>query len=332
MSNVMVIPEAENVPAHIRNPDAAKVANADAGCGISTGVPPRVKISAKTFKLVDGNGEEKPYPPAKMVADDEGNTYLPVIVLRAKRELRKTWYTGAYNPDEDAKAPDCFSEDTLKPHPEVNTPQSESCETCPLNAFGSGTDQNGNSTKGKACSDTKILAVFVPDFGVHSLKIPAASLKNFGLFVKNLSVKGIPVGSIKTLVGFDLTCDFPKLIFGFGGYLPEKVMPAIDKVRASEEVNDIIGGTSATALAVQPSDKAEADAKAKAEADAKAKAEADATAITDDLGLGDLGLVGDMEVMTSEPVTSEPVTLPAETTTSSAADVSNEELAAELGL
>lgn len=300
MSNDLMIPDAGSVPAHIRNAELAKRANEDAATGISTGAPPRIKVSAKQFKLVDGNGEEKSYPPASMIPGPDGNTYMPVIVLRAKRALNKTWYASKYNPAEETEAPDCFSEDAVKPHSTIKKPQSDSCETCGCNAFGSGTDQEGNATAGKACADTKILAVFVPNHGVHSLKIPPGSLKNFGLFVKKLSGSGIPVGSIKTFVGFDMNCEYPKLDFQFGGFLEEAVMPKVEELRKSDEVNDIVGdfglmaiqssnaSSDNTAAEAAAKKKAEAAAKKKAEAAAKKKAEAEA----DDLGLG-LDTAGD---------------------------------------
>lgn len=238
----LMVPEAAAVPAYIRNPELARSANEEAAAGISTGFPARVKLSGKQFTLVNGNGEETPFPPAKLVAGPDGNVYLPVIVLRAKKSLVKTWYMHAFNPNAEAQAPDCFSNDSERPDASALAPQSELCANCPMNAYGSGTDQAGNATKGKACSDTKILAVFVPGFGVHSFKIPPASLKNFGLYVKQLSAAGIPLGTVKTLVGFDLTATFPVLVFQFGGFLPEDAMGKLSEMSVSPEVEEIVGG------------------------------------------------------------------------------------------
>jgi hypothetical protein len=307
MSNDLMIPEAGNVPAHILNPELASQANEDASGGISTGVPPRIKLAQKSFQLVDGNGEATTYPPAKMVAGPDGNTYLPVIVLRAKRSLTKTWYVSRYIPGEETSAPDCFSEDAIKPHSSITNPQGDNCETCALNAFGSGVDKDGNATAGKACADTKILAVFVPGFGVHALRIPAGSLKNFGLFVKQLSNAGIPLNRIKTFVGFDLKSEFTSLEFKFGGYLDAKFLPKVDELAQGSEVADIIGGNTSTVPAPQSNAAEEAAAKKKAAEEAAAKkkaaeeaaakkkaaeeaaAEEAAAAANDDLGM-DLGL------------------------------------------
>lgn len=241
--NELMIPDKSEVPAYILNAAAARAANEEAAAGISTGFPPRVKLSGKQFTLVDGNGEETPFPPNKMVQGPEG-FYMPIVVLRAKKALDKTWYAVAFNPADEGRGPDCVSNDGERPDPTSLAPQSETCASCAMNAYGSGHDQAGNPTKGKACADTKVLAVFVPGCGPHSFKIPPASLKNWGLYVKQLTGAGIPVGNVKTLVGFDLLATFPILIFRFGGFLPEASMAKITEMAQSIEVEDIIGGVS----------------------------------------------------------------------------------------
>jgi len=314
--NTLMIPSKAEIPAYILNPELARQANEDAAAGIGTGYPARIKLMGTKFAMVDGNGEEKPYPPSKMIIGPDENQYMPVVVLRAKKALQKTWYLKKYDPNADAfQAPDCFSNDGERPDPASPSKQCETCAACPHNAFGSGTDQNGNATKGKACSDSKILAVFVPNFGVHSFKLPPASLKNFGLYVKQLSVNGIPLGTVKTLVGFDLAQTYPVLVFKFGGFLKQDHMAQLEEMALSPEVDDIVKGISSTpsapalpappkkvvqAAAPPPVDdddmglgldlddgkaeaKAKADAaakKAKAAAAKKAKADAEAKAAT----------------------------------------------------
>lgn len=247
MSNDLMIPSKNDIPAYVLNPELAKQANEEAAAGISTGYPARIKLSGTKFAMVDGNGDEKPYPPSKYVIGPDENQYMPVVVLRAKKALQKAWYLKKYDPNsDDFQAPDCFSNDSERPDPSAASKQAETCAMCPNNAFGSGTDQNGNATKGKACSDSKIIAVFVPNFGVHSFKIPPASLKNFGLYVKQLSVNGIPLGTVKTLVGFDQTMTFPVLVFKFGGFLKQANLPELEALSLSPEVDEIVAGMTVT--------------------------------------------------------------------------------------
>jgi len=291
MSNELMIPSKAEIPAYILNPELARQANEDAAAGIGTGFPARIKLMGTKFALVDGNGEEKPFPPSKLFNGPDDNQYLPIIILRAKKPLQKAWYLRKYDPNADTfQAPDCFSNDGERPDLSSPSKQSETCAACPHNAFGSGTDQNGNATKGKACSDSKILAVFVPGFGIHSFKLPPASLKNFGLYVKQLSGSGIPLGTVKTLAGFDLAQTYPVLVFKFGGFLKPDHMAQLEEMAMSVEVEDIVRGITVSAAAPAlpaPPKPATApppadddlgldleDGKAAAEAEAKAKAEA----------------------------------------------------------
>lgn len=276
--NALVVPNKADVPAYILNPELARAQNEDAAAGISTGVPARIKANGKQFNLVDGNGEEKPYPPAKMVAGPDGNVYLRVIVLRAKKEISKILYLKAYNSANPPEAPDCQSSDGIRPDAAVLTPQSDQCATCQFNAWGSGIDQNGAPTKGKRCADVKILAVVVPEYGVHMLKIMPDSLKNFGLYVKSLSGAGIPLGMAQTLIGFDMTKSHPVYVFNFGGYVPEKSVAKLAELAQSPEVEEIVGRSAAAprALPASPAPAAAPDTSAAKEAEEKAAAEAEA--------------------------------------------------------
>ena len=250
MAYEIIIPENAQVPAYALLDAHAAAANDDALFGASLGAPPRIKLAGKGFVLINESGEETAYPPAKLAKGPDDNLYLPVIVLRAKRSFTKTFYMSAYNPnDAEHAAPDCMSTDGERPDAGVFAPQSELCATCPQNAFGTGTDQNGNPTKGKACTDTKMLAVFVPNFGVYQLKVPPASLKNFGQYVRELTKRNYRVDATITYVGFDLTADFPVLVFQFGGFVPEKTLPKLAELAASSEVDAIVNPIGAVSAA-----------------------------------------------------------------------------------
>ena len=287
MANDLMIPES-GIPAHILALGAAAVAadNEAALGGVSTGMPPRIKINGTKFALVSADGTELPFPASKLVIGPDENQYMPIVVLKAKPALSKQFYLKKYNKDEEGASPDCWSDDGQRPAVGVVAPISEVCASCPKNAFGSGTDQDGNPTKGKACSDNKVLATFVPGFGVFALKIPPASLKNWGGFVKKLTSANIPVTAIKTFVGFEPTSSSPVLVFQFGGFVDEKAMPKLQAMAATPEVMEIIGGAAAapTQKALPASQEvidqppAEDEAKKKAAADAAAKKKADAAA------------------------------------------------------
>ena len=330
MSNDLMIPEASSVPAYLRNPELARKANEEAASGISTGYPARVKLSGKQFTLVDGNGDETPFPPASLVAGPDGNVYLPVIVLRAKKALSKSWYAMAYNPNSDVfQAPDCYSEDSERPDASATAPQSDTCAACPQNAFGSGKDQNGAPTKGKSCSDTKILAVHVPGFGVHMLRIPPASLKNFGLFVKQLSANGIPLGTVKTLIGFDLAETYPIMVFKFGGYLPENLIPKLAEMSESIEVCEIVEARTAPAAAKQVAAPVQVKETPGVKDAIAVQQPVVAELVEDDMGLG---LNTPAPAKVSKPRAKKEAPATVQQATAGAAEISDEQLMKELGL
>ena len=58
MSNLdLMIPDKSSIPSYILDPTLAKQANDEAAAGISTGMPPRLKLSGKQFTLVDSGRE-----------------------------------------------------------------------------------------------------------------------------------------------------------------------------------------------------------------------------------------------------------------------------------
>ena len=326
----LMIPNAADLPAHIKalTKDAARAFNEDAAAGISTGAPPRVKLNGKQFVMVDGNGTETPFPPAQMVPTPDGNVGMLVIFLRAKKAFTKQWFAAAYNPNVEAQAPDCYSLDGERPHPSSLVKQSEICANCPQNAFGSGHDQNGVATAGKACSDNKILAVFVPGFGVNQLKLPPASLKNFGIYVKQLSAANLPIHLVKTLIMFDSKASFPVLTFAYNGVIGENAVAKIQELMNSPEAEEIVNPVFAAAPAkqvaapapVQTAPVVPTPVAAARTAPVQAAPAPVAEVLADDLGLG----LSAKPVQTAAPVQQAPVTV--------TATVSDDQLRAELGL
>jgi hypothetical protein len=210
----------------------------DALSGLSMGFPPSIRTKQGRFRLVDSAGEET----VLTGGDLEEGEYLPVIVLRAKRALSKKYYAKAYDPtQDDGQAPDCFSIDGEKPDPSVKVPLHTNCAGCEFNAFGSGRNQNGEPTAGKACSDTKVMAVLNPkDNTIYSLSVPPASLKNLAAYFGQLKTRRVAPGAVVTYVGFDPTADHQKLTFKAGKFIPQKFMETLAARCDTPEVEQII--------------------------------------------------------------------------------------------
>ena len=121
----------------------------------------------------------------------------------------RSWFAGPFDPDT-PQSPACYSlNGTGVPHPEASNPQSETCETCPKNKWGSAPPRPGSTApgRGKACREGARLVVMPAGLAIKSApmyqaKIPVTSLtavsafssrcnqmgKLFGEFVTTLSV------------------------------------------------------------------------------------------------------------------------------------------------
>ena len=219
------------VPAFLKN-------RASANTAFLAGLPqgggfPSIRLSGTRF-VVHADGNTTPL----------NTLQLPVVLVSAKPNLDKTYYVGKYDPNAtETKSPDCFSCDAIKPDPSSPVKQCESCAGCPQNQFGSGTDQNGNPSKGKACSDTKMLAVWANNT-VYGFKIPSASLKAFRTYASETSRRGVDLSTCLTVIGFDANFSYPVLTFDFGGWLSPEQVATVDGLKDSAEVEDVVGAGS----------------------------------------------------------------------------------------
>jgi len=231
MSNL--IPANIKVPAHIaaRMKQPSALATSLAG-GISQGGGyPRISIKGSRFRIIEDGAES--------VLD---TTTLEVVIVGANPRLSKTFYQEQWSKDSEPAGPDCFSLDGIKPDASVAAPQNDVCVSCPNNAWGSRVAPNGQQLK--ACSDQKRLAVVSaddPTGAIYLLQVTPAALKGLNTYQKELSMRGIPAEVVKTKVGFDTDASFPKLKFGFGGFLDEDTQAAVDSLFGADEVLEITG-------------------------------------------------------------------------------------------
>lgn len=243
MSNeVVMVPQ--EIPQYAISVDQARAANADALSGVFTGAPPSIVLKGTMFQVKDGNGESQ----VIKAADLAENEFLNVVILAAKPQFNKAYYAEAFDPNQtEANAPDCWSDDAVRPHHSIAKPMSATCAGCPMNAFGSGRNQAGQPTEGKACSDMKILAALYRG-KVYKFKIPPGSLKNWGRYVKTLTDRGVCIGNVVTYIGFDENAKFATLVFRVGSFVPENALPRLVEIAGSQEVADITKPTSYVAL------------------------------------------------------------------------------------
>jgi hypothetical protein len=231
MSNI--IPANIQIPAHLaaRMGQPSALAQAMAGGIAGGGDFPRISIKGARFRIVEDGTET--------VLKE---TQLDVVVVGANPHLSKAWYAKEWNKDAEPQAPDCYSLNGVTPHPDATAPQNDLCASCPHNAWGSKVTPNGQQIK--ACADKKRLAVVAADDAtgpVYLLEVTPAALKGLNSYQKELSVRGIAPEIVRTRVTFDTDASFPKLVFGFGGFLDEDTMTAVDGLFGSDQVREITG-------------------------------------------------------------------------------------------
>lgn len=199
---------------------------------------PTVSIKGKVFTLK--RGDEK-----TLITDsnDEPARSLEVVILKAGPagdKLSKVYYASGYTEGSDAK-PLCYSNDGIAPGVNATEPQSKSCATCPKNIWGSHVSEDGK--KGKACSDSKRLAI-APAGQVNDpmlMRVPAASLKALTAFGQQLAKRGVPYQAVVAKIGFDYSVAHPALTFKPVGFVDESTLMEIKEVVESDLVKRICG-------------------------------------------------------------------------------------------
>ena len=255
MSNI--VPSNIQIPAHLAKvvgqPSALSAALAGGLAGSAD--YPRISIKGSRFRIVEGGAET--------VLED---IKLSVVIVGANPRLSKTYYAKQWTPDSEPSSPDCYSLDGVRPAADSTDPQNDTCAGCPMNAWGSKITPMGQQIK--ACADQKRLAVVAsndPTGPVYLLQVTPAALKGLGSYQKELSMRGIPVEAVKTVVTFDTDASFPKLLFKFGGFLDAEEYEAVEELFGSDKVLEITGEKAAPAEEA-PAPKAKAAAKPAAKA------------------------------------------------------------------
>ena len=239
MSNL--VPANIQVPAHLAaRVGVPSVLSQSLAGGIGGGEShPRISIKGSRFRIVEGGNET--------VLD---TTSLDVVIVGANPRLSKTWYAKQWTPESEPSSPDCFSLDGVSPDPQSTEPQNDLCASCPKNAWGSAVADNGQQLK--ACRDHKRLAVVAADDAsgpVYLLEVTPAALKGLNQYQRELTMRGIPAEVVKTKVSFDSDASFPKLKFGFGGFLDADTQAVVDGLFGTPEVLEVTGEATASAPA-----------------------------------------------------------------------------------
>lgn len=208
MSNITIPSKFGAVSAVFQQADI----NNDLAAGVVSGfglITYRGKVWRTKFR-----GEEREL----MRPDGDGpRSSIEVVILKAAGHLSKIFYESGYVEGSTAQ-PDCWSSNGVTPDANAPKKQHSACATCPQNIFGARITQNGS--KGKACSDSKRLAIVpLEDIdnevfgGPMLLRVPAASLGDLATFGTKMQALGYPYNSIGIRISFDIKEAYPKFVF-----------------------------------------------------------------------------------------------------------------------
>lgn len=173
---------------------------------------------------------------------------LRVIIVHANPGVTKAYYDTPWNPDQDAEAPACSSDDGITPRSDSPRPQCGTCAVCPQNQFGSKVNaQTGKESK--ACTDKKCIAIVTPGNEAGEmlrLQIPTMAMKDFGAFLRGLP--NVPYYAVVTEITFDTTVSYPKIKFRPVDYISEQAFPVVLARHTSDEAKMFAGVAGATAM------------------------------------------------------------------------------------
>ena len=167
----------------------------------------RISVRGGVFRMMV-NGEE--------IAKNE-NRAMNVVIVNGNPNVSRQYYASAYVAGE-TSAPDCWSNDGIKPDASIEAPQNSTCDGCPQNIKGSG---QGDS---RACRYQQRLAVVLEsDIGGDVFQLTLAPTSIFGRgdldkmpfqqYAKYVGSQGKNINTLVTEMRFDSDSATPKLVF-----------------------------------------------------------------------------------------------------------------------
>lgn len=112
----------------------------------------------------------------------------------------------------------------------TDTGEVRSCETCPFNEYGSGIDQQGNASRGKACKNMRRLYLMMDgDPNLYLLTVPPTSIKDVNRQMAKIIAGGTPYVGLVVSLTLEKTKNasgvaYSKVVIKKAGKLPPAVM------------------------------------------------------------------------------------------------------------
>ena len=249
--STQIIPFNENtLPAHLAQSGVSSLN--DMAAAFASVAFPSVSIKGKVFHINRNDTKTLITRPKVNPTDPtEPASNVEVVILNIQRA--KAYYEESYVEGTEAK-PTCFSNDGVKPDSSVVAKPSITCDICKFNVWGSGSNDKGEATKGKACSDVQRMAIASPSNldDAFLMRVPPASLKGLAETAKQLSGRNLPLNGVVMRISFEPTAASPMLVFKPIGYLDSASFIKAQALQNSDLVLAIVGRKGVTAPIVQP--------------------------------------------------------------------------------
>ena len=148
--------------------------------------------------------------------------WMNVIFVKMAHSASRQCYAGVYEEGK-AVSPICWSNDSIAPDEDVESPVASACNDCPNSVKGSG--DSGSGTKCKLSWRTAVVLPQDPSGDVLELVIPAASSFGkeengrwpFKAYIGMLANNNVSKGRVITKMAFDTKVQFPKVLFSPAG-------------------------------------------------------------------------------------------------------------------
>jgi hypothetical protein len=215
-----------------------------------------LNVTGKVWS-VTVNGENTKLTKQDADGDEVPISIMRVVVLDYGKRRGRSYFEGNYDPNATSK-PKCWSDDGLAPSAQVAEPIASKCDGCPMSVKGSKVSDSGKA--GTACSQHRILAV-VPankldfpalrfklavtsDYDGQSPDLQASGWYAFSNLLDLMRSKGVQhTATMVVKMKFDPNAAYPKVIFSPDRWLNEAELVEIRGRVKSDEVQQLITGT-----------------------------------------------------------------------------------------
>lgn len=168
----------------------------------------RNTVPAPSGRTISTKGKVFTFPDSK-------TSQGPIEAIILDHRNFNKYYAAAYNPNQPT-SPKCFAISKeiagLAPHADAVDKQSDACEPCTWNQWGS-----APTGKGKACRNTVRLAIAPPDATEESepyiISVAPTGIKSWSGLVNALGTRDLLPMQVVTAISFDANQAYPVLLF-----------------------------------------------------------------------------------------------------------------------